>query len=194
MATTKQRRKAITKAEIKELTQARKAFKPRKKLHPMSELPGDIAHTLDEDLIAKCRSKQGVGDNILLNIFDPALDSSAGTYHIQWTDDDVRTFWEGYLMKHLSFLRCAEFDRDSDTDEVTMTPEEVLEWFTTQHFDEVCEFLDLDANEIRCQLPGILARYNKGLSQPCKRIIAAFNRLKNYLYEKPTHNPISFNF
>lgn len=194
MASKANSRKAITKAQIKSITKARKAFKPRNKPHPMDGLPGDIAHRLDDDLIAKCRSKQGVGDNILLDLFDPALDARAGTYHIQWSEQDIAAFWEGYLRKHLAFIRCGVFERDMSADEVTMTPEEVLEWFTTQHFDDVCHLLDLDPNAIRCAIPSIVKRYNKMLSETCKKYINAFTKLKEFLYEKPTHNPLTLNF
>lgn len=146
-------KKAITQAQIKAELIKRKQFKRKLNTeHFLASKAEYVCHQIDEDIINAHRAgKVAPGQDVFFSLMDDCLDASKGEYYIHWTDDNIKSLWEGVLYRSLGLLRYAKAD--------SIILDEELEWICSDNFDFVCNCLELDASMIRIEVPQILKKY-----------------------------------
>lgn len=181
--------KQVTKKQLHQIERNKRAFKPvrvskKYPAHPLSVNADFMPHTLDDDILSRCRGKFAHdGDMDIIDLFDPDLDPHRGVYYFQWTEQNVKDFWYGCIVHHLKFLRYADLTIEYSADSRILTPPEILDFFCSERFDEICNVEGWDANLIRSSVPRIVRKYNKPTAGYCKKIIDALTKLADWYYE-----------
>jgi len=181
---------AISKTKLKRLLKQKSKVIPKKKSkHHLSMEKDYIAHPLGDDVIRRCQGSHAHDGNIcLLDIFDKNLDAQCGVYYFYWDEQTCKDFWYSMIVELLCYLRRANFHREKDCFTESLNAVEVLDFFCSAKFDEICAFEGLDPNIIRCAIPRIVKKYNRESSGYCLKLLNALTRLSNWYFEQPNNS------
>lgn len=185
----------IAKSTFTRLIQSKKKFVPKKKSkHELSVKKDYLAHVLDDDVLRRCRGKfVHDGGICVLDIFDPNLDAQCGVYYFLWDEASCQDFWYGLIIEFLKFLRKANLHLEKDCQTEALNALEVLDFFCSQQFDEICGYEGLDANIVRCAIPRIIRKYNRKSSGYCQYLLNGLTRLSNWYFEQPNNSAEQIN-
>lgn len=143
--------------------------------HSQDHWRGCIAHPLDDYLVKSFylgKYKQVEGDDD----FDINFDGVYGLYYAEWEDEQLDRMHTWMVKRSLGVLRYSSASGSLFLEE--------LEWFCTQHFDDVCDSIDLNANALRVALPKIIEQYHGFLPVEAELIMDDFRRLEKILVER----------
>lgn len=131
-------------------------------------------HIIDKDILGgfylgKPKHQDVFGD------FDVSFDGVGGFYFIKWYEEDIEMLNRWMISRSFGIIRYCRSNGSAFLEE--------LEWYCSQHFDDVCMSIDLDANKLRIELPMIIARYHKSIPKEAQLIVNDFIRLKPILAE-----------
>ena len=155
----------------------------RKELSRKSDKFSDLwrdatAHSIDDDILSAFYIGKPKHTKVF-NDFDVSLDGIGGFYFIEWTDADVNKLNAWMVKRSLRIMRFAHPTNNLFLEE--------LQWYCSQHFDDVCLSIKLNANDLRTALPKIIAQYHESLPEEAQLILDDFTRLKNILNEDVDH-------
>ena len=140
-----------------------KIEKARESIAPINTDNGFTCfHPLEEIHLSKM-IQQEHSDALQLIMEESGFDGQFGGVWYQYTDQDCTIFWTEMLDAAFQSL----------TNDLESEPSSVLEWFTTQAFEEVCAGLNLDPIGIWETLPIVIREKHAVLHPDNEKIIVA---------------------